>query len=137
MATPKLVLATLSAASLLAATGCATLFNADTKPVAMGSTPAGADVLINNWCERVGAERLHAVACSFRPPSLYHGFWIESAEQLVQVAIGGVDGETPQLAGRYQIAVHVGPDDVSGPAPVGYRIRPSQPKTLRRGITLG
>lgn len=32
MATPKLVLTTLSAASLLAVTGCATLFNADTKP---------------------------------------------------------------------------------------------------------
>ena len=33
---------------LLATAGCATLFNDSTKPVAMGSTPAGAEVWINN-----------------------------------------------------------------------------------------
>lgn len=48
MTTPETLLTTLSAVALLAATGCATLFNADTKPVAMGSNPTGAEVWINN-----------------------------------------------------------------------------------------
>lgn len=48
MTIPKTLLTTLTTSALLAVAGCATLFNADTKPVSMGSNPTGAEVWIGN-----------------------------------------------------------------------------------------